>query len=76
MNYAKKIAKKQEKISKLQLELAQLVMEFQDSCTHTYVPVRHWDDDDGYSKRLCTHYTEFRCVHCKHTTVEAKTFNS
>lgn len=76
MTIDEKIAETEAKLLKSQAKLAKLRLRKQNECTHVYLLTGSYNDDDGYSRRVCTQVNTYTCALCNHTYKEKCEFNA
>lgn len=76
MTIDEKIAKAESKLLKIQAKLSQLRLQKQNECDHVYLLTSSYNDDDGYSRRVCTQVNTYTCALCSHSYKEKREFNA
>lgn len=74
MTIDEKIAKAESKLLKIQAKVAQLRLQKQNECDHVYILTGSYNDDDGFSRRMCTQVNTFTCCVCNHSYKEKRNF--
>jgi len=76
MTTTEKLAEAEAKLLKLQAKVAKLRLRKQNECDHVYLLTGSYNDDDGYSRRVCTQVNTYTCALCSHSYKEKREFNA